>query len=150
MKTVVINDKEYPVYATLEDAENYFAGVYNAGWTDIDDEKKAVLLVSATMTIDKGQWNGEKKDESHDLEFPRIINGIETEEKRVINACCEEALAIYNSGRTDTANTQGIKSMQVQDTQIEFKESAESGYFQSDSAYDWLYPYLLKSTRIIF
>ena len=47
-KSININGKEYPVYATAEEADEYFAAFFNSGWDAISAEDKAKLLVSAT------------------------------------------------------------------------------------------------------
>lgn len=59
-KYININGKEYPVYATVEEADEYFAAFFNSGWDAISDEDKAKLLVSATRSIDRMQFAGEK------------------------------------------------------------------------------------------
>ena len=150
MKTVTINDIEYPVYATVEEADNYFNATFNCSWKDISEDDKGKLLVSATREIDRGDWLGVKKDEEQELEFPRIIYKKETDENVLMMACCEEALAIYSSGSSVNADTQGIKSMQVQDTRIDFESNSEVKMFQSDAAYDLLKPYMIKSTRVVY
>lgn len=37
-KYININGKEYPVYATAEEADEYFAAFFNSGWDAISDE----------------------------------------------------------------------------------------------------------------
>lgn len=150
MKTITINEKEYPVYATIEDADEYFDAMFNSNWANIAEEEKAKLLVSATRKIDRGSWKGVKKEENQDLQFPRLILGKETDEEILTMACCEEALAIYTSGNVTGANTQGIKSMKVQDTQIEFLDNREEKMYQSDAAYDLLKPYMRKGTTVLY
>lgn len=39
-KYININGKEYPVYATAEEADEYFAAFFNSGWDAISDEDK--------------------------------------------------------------------------------------------------------------
>lgn len=150
MKTVTINEKEYPVYATVEDANDYFNAMFNSNWQNIADEEKAKLLVSATRKIDRGTWKGVKKDEEQELQFPRCIAGKETDEEVLTMACCEEALSIYTSGSITGADTQGIKSMKVQDTQIEFLDNRVEKEYQSDAAYDLLKPYMRKGTTVLY
>ena len=149
-KTIEINGVSYPVYATVEDADAYFSTVFNSNWADISEDDKKKLLVSATREIDRGSWKGTKKEENQPLQFPRIIAGKETSEDVLTMACCEEAAAIYTSGSVVGADTNGIKSMKVQDTEIEFLDNRTEKMYQSDAAYDLLKPYKKKSTRVLY
>lgn len=141
MKTVDINGKEYPVYATVEEADDYFAGFFNSGWEDIEQDDKPKLLVSATRSIDRGNYAGEKVECSQLLKFPRIIYHKQTCDKVLLEACCEEALAIYNWNSAADGNVSGIKSMRVQDTTIEFDGKQDTKQFKSENANKLLYPY---------
>lgn len=141
MKTVDINGKHYPVYATIEEADDYFAGFFNSEWEEIDKDDKLKLLVSATRSIDRGNYAGEKVDSSQELEFPRIIYHEQTSDKILTEACCEEALAIYNWDSATGCDISGIKSMKVQDTSIEFDGNQEKKQFKSENANKLLYPY---------
>ena len=59
-KYININGKEYPVYATVEKADEYLAAFFNSGWAAIYAEAKSTLLVSAARSIDSMQFVGEK------------------------------------------------------------------------------------------
>lgn len=150
MKTVLIKEIEYPVYATKEEADNYFNASFGSNWESIEDETKNVLLVSATRSIDKSEWKGAKVDKEQPLAFPRYIAGKQTDDELLVNACCEEALAIYNSGTSDTSNTDGIESIKVQDTQITFKANAEEQEFKSNSVEELLRPYRYLGVSVLF
>lgn len=141
MKTVEINGKEYAVYATVEEADDYFMAFFNSDWENIDSIDKAKLLVSATRSIDRVAYAGDKIEETQELKFPRIIYHRETDDKILLEACCEEALAIFNFNSAFGGDASGIKSMRVQDTSIEFFESNQEKQFKSDAAYKLLYPY---------
>lgn len=141
-KTVTINEKEYPVYATVDEADEYFAAFYNCGWDSISPEDKAKLLVSATRAIDREAYAGKRIDPVQLLKFPRIIYGEETKEQILKEACCEEALSIYLYNTAVGTSADGIKMMKVQDTQIEFfSDSERDTQLKSESAYKLLYPY---------
>lgn len=150
MKTIEINSKEYPTYATIEEADDYFAAFYGSVWHEIDDEDKKKLLVSASRNIDYGEWRGRKVDEDQKQAFPRIINGKETDETLLMIACCEEALGIYQAGSSGTANTDGIASVKVQDTQITFKSNATEQEFHSDTVEDILRPYRYLGVSVLY
>lgn len=150
MKTVDINNISYPVYATVEDADNYFNAFYGSVWETIEQEDKAKLIVSATRTIDYSEWRGEKAEKDQPLEFPRIINGKITDDDLLMRACCEEAQAIYSSGSATTSNTDGIESIKVQDTQITFKANTEEQEFKSNAVEDILRPYRYLGVSVLY
>lgn len=142
MKTVTINEKDYPVYATLEDANEYFAGFFNSGWESISDDEKLQLLVSATRSIDRVAYAGERVEENQQLKFPRIIYGNLTNDNILKEACCEEALSIYESNTATSSDITDVKTMKVQDTWIEFYDGRKDKQLKSENAYRLLYPYL--------
>lgn len=150
MKTVTINGVEYPVYATVSEADLYFNGAFGSNWENIDDDDKIRLLISATRNIDRQEYRGSKIDEMQALEFPRIINGNETSDVILTKACCEEAYAIYNKGQSSIADVDGIKRIEVQDTTIEFKDSADLSGYVSDVADDLLRPYRYLGVSVLY
>jgi hypothetical protein len=150
MKTVNINGIEYPTYATVKEADDYFNAFFGSNWTCIDEVDKAKLLVSATRTIDAQEWRGVKKDDTQELSFPRLINKVETDERLLLKACCEEALAVNKSGTSSTVNTEGIQSVTVQDTTITFRTNAEEKAFKSNIAEDILRPYRFLGVSVLY
>lgn len=150
MKKVLINEKEYEVYADVEFADNYFNASFGSSWQELDEETKAKLLVTATRSIDKCTWRGVKLEEEQYLEFPRFIAGKHTDDDLVMRACCEEAFAIYKSGSSETSNTDGIKTMRVQDTEITFKDSSEESLFKSNFAEEMLKRYMFTGVSVIY
>ena len=150
MKTIEINGIEYPTYATVEEADDYFTASFGSSWDSLGDYDKEKLLISATRNIDRAEYRGQKVEESQPLEFPRLINGKETSEILLMKACCEEAQAIYEKGTSATADTDGVKSVRVQDTTIEFKDSSEKSDFVSDTADDLLRPYRYLGVSVLY
>lgn len=140
-KTVSINGKEYPVYATVDEADAYFAGFFNSKWDSISDDDKAKLLVSATRSIDRMQFAGKKVDPEQPLKFPRIIYCEQTCDKILAEACFEEAISVYNYNTAFGSDISGVKSMKVQDTSIEFSDGNKENQFKSVNTYNLLYPY---------
>lgn len=129
MKTITINGIEYPTYATVEEAEQYFNAKFGSTWSEIEQLDKEKLLVTATREIEKVKFQGYKLDIAQDLAFPRVIcscsiNPINPED--ILIACCSEiANAIYNLPVTENVITAGadkIKSMSVGDTSITFQD----------------------------
>ena len=150
MKTVEINRIDYPTYATVEEADDYLGASFGSSWENISYDDKAKLLISATRSIDKVEYRGSKVDETQPLEFPRIINGKETNEVLLMKACCEEAQAIYDKGTSTTADIDGIKRVEVQDTAIEFKDVSQASDFISDTAEDLLRPYRYLGVSVLY
>lgn len=153
MKTVTINDKDYPVYADLVDATEYFSSIYNSSWDDINDADKAKLLIMATRHIDSVDWRGVPLRPDQKLQFPRIIDNQESDDELITFACCEEAVAIYdNDGSIGEGGSNEIKSVKVQDTEIEFKDGAvtEDSNFVSREVKRLLSKYMSKSIRVVF
>lgn len=150
MKTIEINNIEYPVYATIEDADNYFNAFFGSNWENIELEDRAKLLVSATRTIDYAEWRGEKVEEDQPLQFPRKINGKLTDDTLLMKACAEEALAIYTAGSSNSYNTEGIDSIKVQDTEIKFKSNATEQEFKSNTVEDILRPYMYLGVSVLY
>lgn len=150
MKTVEINDITYPTYATIEEADNYFNASFGSDWETINDDDKAKLLVSATRSIDRAEYRGSKVDEAQELEFPRVISGNETDDTLLLKACCEEAIAIYQHGSTSVSSTDGVKSVEVQDTRIEFKDNTDTSDYISDIVGDLLRPYRYLGVSVLY
>lgn len=150
MKTVTINGIEYPTYATTKEADDYFNAFFSSAWDCIDEVDKAKLLVSATRTIDAQEWRGVKKEETQELAFPRLINKVETDERLLMKACCEEAIAIHKSGTSSTLNTEGIQSVTVQDTTVTFTANAQEKSFKSNIVDDILRPYRYLGVSVLY
>lgn len=150
MKILSINGIEYPVYATISEADAYFNGAFGSAWEHIDDDDKIRLLISATRNIDRQEYRGSKVEPTQALEFPRIINNKETDDTIVTKACCEEAYAIFNKGQSAVSDIDGIKRIEVQDTTIEFKDSADLSGYVSDVVDDLLRPYRFLGVSVLY
>lgn len=130
MATIIINNIEYPSYATVQDADNYFGAKFGSEWGALQTEDKNKLLVSATREIEKCRFQGIRVDKDQDLKFPRQIGCfiIDLENKDLIECCCEVANAIYqcslNAQNIMIGNADKIKSMSVGDTSISFQDNA--------------------------
>ena len=73
-KTVKINDIEYPVYCTVEEAEQYFATKLDASqWKTLNDDDKAKVLVEATRKLNTLKYEGFPVSTEQPLAFPRYF-----------------------------------------------------------------------------
>lgn len=72
MATVTIGSSTYDVYQDVTQADEYFNGSSSFNdWDALTTDEKARSLVSATRTIDRQSWQGEKEIDGQELEFPR-------------------------------------------------------------------------------
>lgn len=119
MPTVEL-DAVFEVYADVDMADVYFSGAYHgASWRDLEDEdEKARLLVTATRTLDRQRWKGDKTDAEQELQWPRSntsVDGVEddTVPDDIINASLELALSILDGSdvQTEQTTTQRVQSM---------------------------------------
>lgn len=151
MQTIQIGDIEYPVYATVADADQYFYTTFGQKWCSLDKSTKERLLISATRSIDCGDWIGVKVDKEQPLEFPRIYGKKEeTDDNLLMMACCEEAMAIYEDGSSDAASMSGVASLRVQDTEIRFASNVKEGGLKSETAGKLLDKYAVQGVRILY
>lgn len=149
-KTVTIDTKEYNVYATVSEANDYFAASFGSEWSDIAEADKSKLLVSATRNIDKRDYQGEKVDPEQPLKFPRIIADEQTDDNLLVMACCEVAMNLYlNGGISVSASISGIQSVSLGDSSISFKEGANIESEENSIIDDYLSDYLMGGVRVI-
>ena len=98
-------------YINVTDANTYFEHMIHAAlWNDASDDTKTSALVSATSSLDRQDWLGEKFDVGQTLDFPRSgltdAEGNEVDEttvpQEVLDATCEYALGLI--GDTELAS----------------------------------------------
>lgn len=105
-------------YATIEEANEYYLGVYNSKWNELLDLDKETLLENATKDIDNYEYSGRKKDEQQENEFPRVFcDGSESDEKLVKKACILQAMFIYENGGSSISSGD-IKSFKLGDVDV--------------------------------
>lgn len=129
---ITIKDIEYPTFATVEAADNYFLPKFGSKWAEIKEEDKQKLLITATREINKMDFQGYPLKVGQALAFPRLIgcacNEPVNPTEELIACCCEVANAIYNLPLTDNLTTPGaenIKSIGIGDTSITYKDGAD-------------------------
>lgn len=134
MVQVLIDSMTYNSYATVETADDYLDAAFHAdAWRALtDSDKKAMALVTATRTLDRQRWKGEKTDEDQPLAWPRTGTGVEGVEddvipQNIIDACIEMALAlVQGSDFQDVQNTsQKIQTMKAGSVSLTFFRGAD-------------------------
>jgi hypothetical protein len=105
-------------YATVEEANKYYCGVFNNKWDALSDLDKETLLENATKDIDSYEYSGRKKEEAQENEFPRVFcDGSESDERLVKKACILQAMFIYENGGS-TVSAGDIKSFRLGDVDV--------------------------------
>ena len=150
---------------TIEAAESYFANDPRAAaWLNLTDDQKAWYLARATKIIDALPLSGRKYmlDGSQERQFPREyregydmneLTGIAEVPQAVLDACCEEALAIYLQGTSGrrALQEQGVKSFSLGKLSETFADGAADKYhgLLSADAYRLISKYIARSFPII-
>lgn len=109
-----MSEETITAYVTTEEAETYFAGRLHVDpWTEAGDSDKQVALTMATRAIDRLQLRGRKADPEQGLAFPRHPNA--DVPMAVKDACCEEALALLERGKSQrkVLQAEGVVSVTV-------------------------------------
>ena len=147
-KIIKINDKDYYTYATVEEADDYFAAAYGTEWEQISENQKQKLLITATRLIDRRDYQGEKVNPEQPLKFPRMICDEKTSDDVLITACSELAANIYSDGGTDNSMS-NIKSVSLGDSSITFKEDGKTENDDDLLIEEYLSDYLIGGVRVI-
>jgi len=135
-------------YIDIEGADEYFAGRLHAeSWSGADSETKEKALWQATRSIDRMPLRGRKTDLHQPLAFPRYPD---TEiPEAVKEACCEEALAILESGNSQRRKLQqeGVQSFSLGNMSETYAAGAGKGLL-SQEAKELLQPWLIGAVNI--
>ena len=130
-------------YCTIEYADEYFKNRLHAeSWGQADDSTKEKALWQATRSIDRMPLRGRKTDLHQPLAFPRYPN---TEiPEAVKEACCEEALALLESGNSQRRKLQqeGVQSFTLGNMSETYIAGAGKGLL-SQEAKELLRPWLI-------
>jgi hypothetical protein len=156
-------------YVSEADASAYFAtSLFSAEWDAAFTETREKALITATRRIDMQVFNGVKASLDQPLEFPRalgvhirpnLVPLIDTEvPQAVIDATCEEALALLRVTKMDNRNYDlvrlGISSYELGDSSQQFNEKImlrllDGQELLSPVAKRLLKPYLAGAVEII-
>ena len=135
-------------YIDIAGANAYFAGRLHAGsWGETDNSTKEAALKQATRTIDRQILKGRKTTDTQELAFPRYPD---TEIPQAVKeACCEEALALFERGNSQRRKLQqeGVQSFTLGNMSEAFSTGAGKGLL-SQEAEELLRPWLLGAVNI--
>lgn len=135
-------------YCTVEYADEYFSGRLHAeSWGQADDSIKEKALKQATKAIDRQRLRGRKTNPEQELAFPRHPD---TEVPEAVKeACCEEALAMLESGNSQRRKLQqeGVQSFTLGNMSESYAAGAGKGLL-SQEAKELLRPWLIGAVNI--
>jgi len=135
-------------YCTIEYANEYFKNRLHAeSWGETSEADKEKALKQATRAIDRQLLIGRKTNPEQELAFPRYPD---TEiPKEVQEACCEEALAILESGNSQRRKLQqeGVQSFTLGNMSESYAAGAGKGLL-SQEAKELLRPWLLGAVNV--
>lgn len=130
---ITISGTTYLVYADQAMADQYLLADSNAAtWRASTDDEKGRALVTATRTLDRQTWLGDKNEDTQELEWPRKNTGVTGVEddvipQDIIDACIEMANYIVNGG--DPVNAQNVsqkeKRLKAGSVEVEYFRGAE-------------------------
>ena len=135
-------------YIDTEEASTYFNGRLHAeSWGQADDSTKEKALKQATREIDRQPLKGRKTETSQTLAFPRYPDS--EVPVAVKDACCEEVLAILESGNSQRRKLQkeGVQSFSLGNMSETFAAGAGKGLL-SQEAKELLRPWLIWAVMI--
>lgn len=123
----------FDTYATVSQADDYLLGSVTAdSWRALaTDEDKARYLVSATRSLDRQRWLGEKTESTQPLAWPRTGTGVDGVEddvvpQDIINASIELAASLVDDSAplTSQNNEQTTQSLKAGSAAITFFRGA--------------------------
>lgn len=140
MPSIDINGQAYESYATLEEADTYFAAaIHAANWSAASTATKQQALITATRMFDRTCWLGDPTDTgSQALAWPRTgISDVDslTIPENVINGFYELALSLVDGSTVQTNSTPGAQDKQIikaGSVMIQYFRGAESLNAQQD------------------
>jgi hypothetical protein len=135
-------------YVSLAEANEYFSSRLHAdAWAEASDADKEKALAMAAKAIDRQPLKGKKTDAGQILAFPRYPD--EEIPEAVKEACCEEALAILESGNSQRRKLQkeGVQSLTLGNMSETYAAGAGKGLL-SQEAKELLQPWLIGAVNI--
>jgi hypothetical protein len=134
-------------YISLVDANTYFEDrLYSEAWSNTPADDKEKALIMATKKIDRQILAGYKSDLNQTLKFPRYPETVVN--KDVLDAVCEEALAILSIGNSNRVKLQrqGVQSFSVGSVSESYTGNPMK--LLSQEAKELLRPYILGSAEL--
>ncbi len=133
MTTITIGANTYTVYQSVAEIDVYADAAIGDdadAWRAADEDTKARAGVTATRTLDRQSWQGEKTDESQELAFPRTGltdadgNAVasDTVPDQVLQANSELALALIGGQpvQNDPASNGLTRKLKAGSAEIEY------------------------------
>jgi len=135
-------------YVTIEESTAYFASrLHCEAWASATEPDKQKALQQATKAIDRQLLRGRKTNPEQELAFPRHPD---TEVPAAVKeACCEEALALIESGNSQRRKLQqeGVQSFTAGNISETYMPGAGKGLL-SQEAKELLRPWLIGAVMI--
>jgi hypothetical protein len=136
-------------YVNLTEVNEYFSNRLHAdAWAEASDADKDKALAMAAKAIDRQPLSGRKTDLAQEMAFPRYPD---TEVPEAVkDACCEEALAILESGNSQRRKLQreGVQSFMLGNMSETYAPGTGRGLL-SQEAKELLKPWLLGAVMIV-
>ena len=135
-------------YVSLVEANEYFSSRLHAdAWAEASDADKEKALAMAAKAIDRQPLIGRKTETGQALAFPRYPDTEVLE--AVKEACCEEALAILESGNSQRRKLQqeGVQSFTLGNMSETYAPGAGRGLL-SQEAKELLRPWMIGAVMI--
>lgn len=128
MPTITIDSTNYSVYASVATITAYLQAdpVLGPVWEALSEASQKQYAVTATRTLDRQRWPGEKTEDSQTNAWPRTGTGIDGVEddvvpQAIIDADCLLAGYMANGWTATTTTTaSGIKRQKAGSVEIEY------------------------------
>jgi hypothetical protein len=142
-------------YVSMEDANAYIqARLNSSAWSDAVASSQEAALITATRAIDRLMLVGRRADADQPLAFPRY--GQDAVPQAVIDATCEEALALLANGDSTRRQLQadGVTRFQIGTLSESYAfggtgKAATPPTLQSLEARELMRPYIAGSVVIV-
>lgn len=177
MKTIKINEKEIPVFCTVEEADQYFSEKFGGeNWAEKTQEDKQKAIITATRKLNQLAFKGFKVNTEQPLAFPRYYkpnfaskrnytseaNAVKIygksyilieEPEEMVFACCEEAASLFqrNEDSVHIKNQKlGIASTSILGNSVSYtgNGAADITNVCSEALYH-IEKYLMQTARVV-
>lgn len=124
-------------YVSVSEADEYVNSHYLSNstdkttWNALSENDKEILLRNACAIIEAQAFNGKKLDNNQTLSFPRIKNGVISNDDKIKSAQIEQALFVNSSEFSDNERrksliSQGVKSFSLGDLSESYSDGVNS------------------------
>ena len=149
MADVTVGGVTYPVYASLEDANEYLAAsLFAVKWSGGDTNFKSKVMVMATRHLDAIAWKGTKVDDAQPIEWPRSGTGVPPDDgttpTAILNGFFEMCALIAEDPSVIQSANSGSNVMRAKGGEAEvwfFKSTFESATRLPAIVHNWVRNY---------